>query len=53
MNAPAPVPESRAAEATRKPRSRWWAVRGNLSPRTSALLTAFGLSAPFFHLVAV
>lgn len=48
MNAPAPVPEAPTAASARKPRARWWAVRGSLSPRISALLTAFGLAAPFF-----
>ena len=48
MNAPAPLPETPAVAVKHKPRSRWWVVRGSLSSRTSALLTAVGLAAPFF-----
>ncbi|MFO7706369.1 MAG: ABC transporter permease [Halopseudomonas sp.] len=48
MNAPAPIPKTKAASSSRVSRPRWWVIRGEMSGRTTAVLAAVGLAAPFF-----
>lgn len=47
MNAQAPVPERKVLAASRVSRPRWWVIRGEMSGRTTAILAAVGLTAPF------
>ncbi|WP_339845612.1 ABC transporter permease [uncultured Halopseudomonas sp.] len=47
MNAQAPVPEEKAVTASRVSRPRWWVIRGSMSGRTTGILAAVGLIAPF------
>jgi NitT/TauT family transport system permease protein len=47
MNAQAPVPEKKAVTASRVSRPRWWVIRGSMSGRTTGILAAVGLIAPF------
>lgn len=47
MNAQAPIPEKKVLTASRVSRPRWWVIRGDMSGRTTAVLAATGLVAPF------
>jgi NitT/TauT family transport system permease protein len=47
MTAQAPIPEKKGLIAARVSRPRWWVIRGEMSGRTSAVLAALGLIAPF------
>ena len=47
MTAQAPIPEKKGLIAARVSRPRWWVIRGEMSGRTSAVLAAVGLIAPF------
>lgn len=47
MNAQAPIPEKKVLAASRVSRRRWWVIRGEMSGRTTAVLAATGLIAPF------
>ena len=48
MTAQAPIPEKKGLIAARVSRPRWWVIRGEMSGRTSAVLAALGLIAPFW-----
>lgn len=47
MNAPVPLPKIKSASTSRVHRPRWWIIRGEMSGRTTAVLAAVGLAAPF------
>lgn len=47
MNAQAPIPEKKVLAASRVSRPRWWVIRGGMNARTSMILAAIGLTAPF------
>lgn len=47
MNAQAPIPDDKAASNPRVRRPRWWVIRGQMNGRTTAVLAAVGLVAPF------
>ncbi|WP_022963909.1 ABC transporter permease [Halopseudomonas pelagia] len=47
MNAKVPIPEQKPVAAARVSRPRWWVIRGDMSGRTTAVLAAIGLAAPF------